>query len=53
MACVHAGRMDTLGLITHRFSAERAADAWRLIETKSEHVLGVVLDWSEQTEVAP
>ncbi len=39
------GRLDTLGLITHRFPVEDAAKAWRLIETKGEPVLGVVLDW--------
>ena len=39
------GRLDTLGLITHRFPVERAADAWALIEGKREPVLGVVLEW--------
>ena len=39
------GRLDTLGCITHRFPVERAAEAWALIETKREPVLGVVLDW--------
>lgn len=39
------GRLDTLGLLTHRFPVEDAAKAWKLIETKSEPVLGVVLDW--------
>ncbi len=39
------GRLDTLGLITHRFPVEDAAKAWRLIESKAEPVLGVVLDW--------
>jgi bacteriochlorophyllide a dehydrogenase len=42
---VAAGKLDTLGLITHRFPVERAADAWALIESKREPVLGVVLDW--------
>jgi len=42
---VAAGRLDTLGLITHRFPVEHAAEAWALIESKSEPVLGVVLDW--------
>lgn len=45
MAWVADGRLDTLGLLTHRFPVERAAEAWKLIETKSEPVLGVVLDW--------
>ena len=39
------GRLDTLSLLTHRFPVERAAEAWALIETKREPVLGVVLDW--------
>jgi 2-desacetyl-2-hydroxyethyl bacteriochlorophyllide A dehydrogenase len=39
------GRLDTLGLITHRFPVERAAEAWALIESKREPVLGVVLEW--------
>ncbi|MFI5356040.1 MAG: zinc-binding dehydrogenase [Opitutales bacterium] len=42
---VAAGRLDTLGCITHRFPVERAAEAWTLIESKREPVLGVVLDW--------
>ena len=42
---VAAGRLDTLGLVTHRFPVERAAEAWALIESKREPVLGVVLDW--------
>jgi len=42
---VAAGRLDTLGCITHRFPVERAAEAWTLIETKREPVLGVILDW--------
>ena len=45
MRWVAAGKLDTLGLITHRFPVERAAEAWSLIETKREPVLGVVLDW--------
>ena len=45
MRWIADGRLTTLGLITHRFPVERAAEAWSLIETKSEPVLGVVLDW--------
>jgi len=44
---VHRGKMDTTSLITHRFPVERAADAWNLIETKAEPVLGVILQWKE------
>lgn len=42
---IRDGKLDTLGLITHRFPVAQAADAWALIESKREHVLGVVLDW--------
>lgn len=45
MEWIRAGKLVTLPLITHRFPVAQAADAWRLIETKREHVLGVVLDW--------
>jgi 2-desacetyl-2-hydroxyethyl bacteriochlorophyllide A dehydrogenase len=44
------GRLDTLGLITHRFPVEQAAEAWALIEAKREPVLGVVLDWPAARE---
>ncbi|EDY84489.1 oxidoreductase, zinc-binding dehydrogenase family [Verrucomicrobiia bacterium DG1235] len=39
------GTLDTLSLITHRFPVEKAVEAWTLIETKSEPVMGVILDW--------
>lgn len=42
---IAAGRLDTLDCITHRFPVERAAEAWALIESKRDPVLGVVLDW--------
>jgi 2-desacetyl-2-hydroxyethyl bacteriochlorophyllide A dehydrogenase len=45
MRWIAAGKLDTLGLVTHRFPVERAAEAWALIESKREPVLGVVLDW--------
>ena len=45
MEWVREGKLDTLGLITHRFPVAEAARAWDLIATKREHVLGVVLDW--------
>jgi threonine dehydrogenase-like Zn-dependent dehydrogenase len=45
MKLVSEGVLETLPLITHRFPVEKAADAWELIESKSEPVLGVVLDW--------
>lgn len=46
LALIASGHLDTLGLITHRFPVERAADAWDLILTKKEPVLGVILEWT-------
>ncbi len=46
IARVAAGDLDTRGLITHTFPVERAAEAWELIESKREPVLGVVLEWN-------
>ena len=43
---IAAGQLQTLPLITHRFPVREAAAAWRLIQTKSEPVLGVLLDWT-------
>jgi len=45
IAMIAAGNLETLPLITHRFPASRAAEAWQLIESKREPVLGVILDW--------
>lgn len=45
MRWVADGRLNTLDLISHRFPVEQAAEAWALIESKREPVLGVVLDW--------
>ena len=42
---VAQGELDTLSLLTHRFPVDQAGEAWSLIETKREPVLGVVLDW--------
>jgi 2-desacetyl-2-hydroxyethyl bacteriochlorophyllide A dehydrogenase len=42
------GRLETLPLITHRFPATRAADAFDLILNNREPHLGVVLDWETQ-----
>lgn len=39
------GTLRTLPLVTHHFPVLRAADAWALIESKREFVLGVILDW--------
>jgi 3-hydroxyethyl bacteriochlorophyllide a dehydrogenase len=40
------GHLDTLSLITHHFPVRQAAEAWGLIESKREPVLGVILDWA-------
>jgi len=40
------GSLKTEELITHRFPVEEAADAWALIESKREPVLGVILEWA-------
>lgn len=40
------GTLETLPLITHRFPVEKAAEAWELIESKREPVLGVILEWN-------
>ncbi len=45
MEWIRTGRIETCSLITHRFPVAEAAAAWALIESKREHVLGVVLDW--------
>lgn len=45
LAFLAAGKMDTLSLITHRFPVEKAAEAWELIRSRKDNVLGVVLDW--------
>ena len=42
---IAACQLQTLPLITHRFPVAQAADAWALIESKREPVLGVILDW--------
>ena len=39
------GTLKTEELITHRFPVDEAADAWELIESKREPVLGVILEW--------
>lgn len=39
------GALQTLPLITHRFPAERAGEAFDLILSRRESVLGVILDW--------
>ena len=45
LALVANGTLETLPLITHHFPVADAAGAWKLIEEKTEPVLGVILDW--------
>ena len=42
---LYQGALKTLHLITHRFPASQAAEAFDLILSRREPVLGVVLDW--------
>jgi 2-desacetyl-2-hydroxyethyl bacteriochlorophyllide A dehydrogenase len=39
------GSLSTLPLVTHRFPVSRASEAFRLILSRPEPVLGVILDW--------
>lgn len=39
--------LETTPLISHRFPAQKAADAWKLIENKGDNVLGVLLEWGD------
>jgi len=45
LALLASGDLNTLHLITHRLPAQRAADAYDMILRRTEHVLGVVLEW--------
>jgi len=45
LALIASGLLETEKLITHRFPAARAEEAWRLIAGRVEPVLGVVLEW--------
>lgn len=45
---IREGWLQTLPLITHRYPAQRAEEAWALIMEKKEFFLGVVLDWRAQ-----
>jgi len=42
---IAGGYLETLPLITHHFPVKEAAQAWKLIEEKTEPVLGIILDW--------
>lgn len=45
MEWIRDGKINTIDLVTHRFPVEEAAEAWQLIESKSEPVLGVIFEW--------
>lgn len=45
LAAVHEGWLQTLPLITHRFLAHQAEEAWQLIMDKEEPFLGIILAW--------
>lgn len=45
LGLIHLGWLQTLPLVTHHLPVERAAEAWALIESKGDDVLGVILDW--------
>lgn len=45
LAGVTEGWLETLPLITHRFDAEQAAEAWRCILDDRDATLGVLLEW--------
>ena len=47
-ALVAGGQLQTLPLISHHFPVHAAAEAWQLIESKREPVLGVILDWDNR-----
>jgi 2-desacetyl-2-hydroxyethyl bacteriochlorophyllide A dehydrogenase len=42
---IAGGELQTLPLITHHFPVERAPEAWALIESRADDVLGIILDW--------
>ncbi|GAA3399758.1 L-threonine 3-dehydrogenase [Paenibacillus hodogayensis] len=46
IAAISQGWLKTSPLITHRFRAEQAAEAWKVIQSGKASCLGVVLDWT-------
>jgi len=44
---IRDGWLQTTPLISHRFPAERAEEAWRLVMEKTEPFLGIVLEWKK------
>jgi threonine dehydrogenase-like Zn-dependent dehydrogenase len=45
IAAISEGWLRTSPLITHRFRAEQAAEAWSFIRGNKSGCLGVVLEW--------
>ena len=48
-----SGRLDVSPLITHRFSIDRAKEAYQLIETQKKPYLGMVLTYPESDNRQP
>jgi len=48
-----AGRVDPLGLVTHRFAFADAPAAYKLIADKAEPFTGVLLDYPETASTSP
>ena len=44
---VARGQMNVADLITHRFPARDAAQAYHLLQTDRSNVMGVILDWKQ------
>ncbi len=47
LALLASGALQTEHLITHRFPVERAAEAYDLVLSRREPLLGVILDWKK------
>ena len=45
---VAQGDLDLSGLITHEFLPAECAEAYKLIQNRKEHVLGVLYDWENE-----
>lgn len=45
MEWIRQGKLDTASLITHRFPAEQADQAWKQITEQRDSTLGVILKW--------
>jgi len=48
-----AGRIDPLGMVTHRFPFAEAPAAYKLIADKAEPFTGVLLEYPDRPEAAP